>query len=601
MLKNALYLLASMSFASIPLQTIQLHSSETAFISTSSSESERLSTFLEDFFKDLQKLSPEFATYVGTTKAYNASWTDHSEIGYFLRHQIMEGKLQRLHTIDRQALSLVDQLNYDLIENELESSLSVYIFQTHYMPLDQFGGIPLEVESIFMMAPRDSFEDYENLLSRLSGIPTLIGQTLALLEVGLEKGLTPPQIVLKTLPGSIAKMIPLSIKDSVFFQPFLEFPDCIDQVQQDQIIQKALEIIEGGIYPVYQKLLKFLENVYIPSCRKSVGICDLPNGPDLYQFNVKRHTTTDLTPSEIHQIGLNEVARIETEMQTILDRIQFSGSLADYFHYLNTSSEFFYTKPEELIEGYRRITSYIDGQLPLLFGRLPKLPYEVVPVPAFAEEGQVGAYYMRGSLTTGRPGRFYANTYAINTRPKWEMESLSLHEAVPGHHFQISIAQEIEGLPEFRRYNNYTAYIEGWGLYSESLGKELGLYLAPSDQFGRLVAEIWRSVRLVVDTGIHALGWTREESIDYMMEKTGMGRREVTTEIDRYIVWPGQALAYKIGELSIQKWRREATEALGDSFDIRAFHDMLLEQGALPLDICENYVHGWIEAQKATL
>lgn len=601
MLKNALYLLASMSFASIPLQTIQLHSSETAFISTSSSESERLSTFLEDFFKDLQKLSPEFATYVGTTKAYNASWTDHSEVGYFLRHQIMEDKLQRLHTIDRQALSLVDQLNYDLIENELESSLSGYIFQTHYMPLDQLGGIPLEVESIFMMAPRNSLEDYENLLSRLSGIPNLIDQTIVLLETGLEKGLTPPQVVLKTLPGSISKMVPLSSMDSVFFQPFLEFPDCIDQVQQDQIIQKALEIIEGGIYPVYQKLLKFLENIYIPSCRQSVGICDLPNGAYLYQFNVKRHTTTDLTPSEIHQIGLDEVARIETEMQTILDRIQFSGSLADYFHYLNTSSEFFYTKPEELIEGYRKITSYIDGQLPLLFGRLPKLPYEVVPVPAFAEEGQVGAYYMRGSLTTGRPGRFYANTYAINTRPKWEMESLSLHEAVPGHHFQISIAQEIEGLPEFRRYNNYTAYIEGWGLYSESLGKELGLYLAPSDQFGRLVAEIWRSVRLVVDTGIHALGWTREESIDYMMEKTGMGRREVTTEIDRYIVWPGQALAYKIGELSIQKWRREATEALGDSFDIRAFHDMLLEQGALPLDICENYVHGWIEAQKATL
>ena len=297
-------------------------------------------------------------------------------------------------------------------------------------------------------------------------------------------------------------------------------------------------------------------------------------------------------------IGLQEVDRIYRKMQSILDKIHYKGSVRDYFKFLHTSPHFFYSEPESLIEGYREITRFIDGQLPLLFGRFPKLPYEVVPVPDFLAEGQVGAYYMRGSLATGRPGRFYANTHDLKTRTKWQMESLALHEAVPGHHFQISIAQELENLPDFRKYNGYTAYIEGWGLYSEGLGKELGLYKSPENQFGRLIEEVWRAVRLVVDTGIHAFGWSREEAIRYMMKKTGMGKREVTTEIDRYIVWPGQALAYKIGELSIKRWRLIAHKELGHKFDVRAFHDMLLEQGALPLDICEKQVHAWIESQK---
>lgn len=603
--KNALPLASITCCVGLFLSNIQVHSDspicgthllEKSEISRES-PSQLLHKNLEEFFEEMQQYCPEFATYVGNTKALNGLWTDHSEEGYSQRYQLVLKRLESLSLVDREQLSFVDKLNYDLLKKDLKDSSEDFQFQIYYMPLDQLGGIPLDVPSTLMMMPKENFEDYEAILMRLSGIPVLIDQTIDLLKKGIEKGLVQPQIALRTLPGNISKMIPLSYDKSVFFQPFTTFPVEISIDQQKVLANRALKLISREVYPAYTKLLAYLEKEYIPSCRETIGIGDLPNGKALYEFNVRRHTTTHLTPQEIHEIGLKEVARIQLEMQKILDETHFSGNIADYFEYLNTSLEFFYTEPESLIEGYKTITSYIDGQLPLLFSRLPKLPYEVLPVPSFLEEGQVGAYYMRGSLATGRPGRFYANTYDIGSRPKWQMESLSLHEAVPGHHFQISLAQEIEDLPEFRKYNNYTAYIEGWGLYSESLGQELGLYKTPSAQFGRLIEEIWRAVRLVVDTGMHSLGWTRDESIGYMMEKTGMSEREVVTEIDRYIVWPGQALAYKIGELSIQQWRREAQEVLKNAFDIKAFHDMLLEQGALPLDICEEYVHNWIEKQ----
>lgn len=591
-------ILAITSCVLIPLQARHLQFAEPEINEVTLSGSEKLAKLFEDFFDDLQKLYPEFSTYYGLKKEYNGLWTDHSEAGYDFRYQILEKRLGTLQSIEREGLSAVEQLNYDLFEKDLRDHLEGYIFQTYYMPIDQLGGIPLEVENILVMMPKNTLDDYENILSRLAAIPVLIDQTIDLLKGGLDKKLTQPQVALRNLPNCLSKMRLSAVDNSVFFQPFQNFPDTIDKQQQQQLVQRAMNSIEQMVYPAYATLHDYLEKVYIPNCRTSVGVSDLSSGLDFYEYCVRKHTTTLLSPLEIHEIGLKEVARIHQEMQKILDQISFSGSIADFFKFLNSAPQFFYQEPDSLIEGYKAITAYIDGQLPLLFGRLPQLPYEVVPVPSFSEETQVGAYYVRGSVAIGRPGRFFVNTYDIGSRPKWQMESLSLHEAVPGHHFQISLAQEIKGLPEFRRYNNYTAYIEGWGLYSESLGKELGLYKAPADQFGRLIEEVWRAVRLVVDTGIHAFGWSREEAIAYMMEKTGMGEREVTTEIDRYIVWPGQALAYKIGELSIKRWRREAQEALGEVFDIRSFHDMLLEQGALPLDICEKQVYEWIENQK---
>lgn len=582
-------LVSSPSYSIVPSSSFEDHE-------ISIQATKQLSNLFESFFDEMQEMSPEFATYVGSTKKFNDQWTDHSEEAYLKRYEIVKGYYQQL--LDINVTDFDDLLNYELFKTDLKNALDGFEFEIHYMPLDQLGGIPFDVESILTMMPTSTTQDYEDILSRLSKVPVLIDQTLVLLKKGVEKEITPPQAVLLKLPALIERMITENPKNSVFFQSFSSFPDTISPDIQEQIAEKASQMIVEEIYPAYRELLTYLKNDYLPSCRQTIGASDLPNGAAYYDYRIRTHTTTELSPLEIHQMGLKEVERVNKEMQQILDEIEFPGTMSDYFEFLHNDPQFYYSEPEDLINGYKAITSYIDGQLPLLFNRMPLLPYEVVPIPAFAAEGQVGAYYMRGSLATGRPGRFFANTHDLGSRPKWQMESLALHEAVPGHHFQISIAQEIEGLPEFRKYNGYTAYIEGWGLYSESLGKELGLYRSPENRFGRHIEEIWRAARLVLDTGIHALGWTREEAITYMREKTGMGEREAITEVDRYIVWPGQALAYKVGEISIQRWRQEAQEALGDSFDIRAFHDMLLGQGALPLDVCEKMVYSWIESQK---
>lgn len=570
------------------LQATQTIASEISF------DSERLINFFDAYFEEMQKTSPEFATFAGIKKDYNGSWTDHSKEAYSARYEAVKEQLEHLRSIQRHELSDFHHLNYDLLEKSLVDFLESSGFEMQYLSVDHLSGIPLEVQSILMMMPQTTVNEYEDILSRLAKVPVLIDQTIDLLAAGVEKGITQPQIVLRKLPDSIQRMIPSDVEKSVFFQPFAAFPEEIAPDEQKKLSDAAIAVISEHVYPAYARLHAYLETEYIPACRQTIGASDLPNGEAFYNYCIRRHTTTDLSPSEIHQIGLVEVERITHEMQAILDSIDFPGTMADYFEFLNTAPEFFYSDAESLLQGYRDITSYIDGQLHVLFGRMPKLPYEIVPVPEFSQEGQIGAYYMPGSLETGRPGRFFANTYDLSARPKWNMESLALHEAVPGHHFQISVAQEIEGLPQFRKYTHYTAYIEGWGLYSESLGLELGLYRTPENQFGRLIDEIWRATRLVVDTGIHALGWTREEAIAYMKEKTGISEREVTTEVDRYIVWPGQALAYKIGEMSIKKWRREALQVLGASFDVREFHDMLLEDGALPLDICEKRVRDWI-------
>lgn len=561
------------------------------------SERKNLLELFDHFFDQMQENSPEFATFVGIKKDYNGSWTDHSDHAYRERYHMAWHHLSQLHAIEKEMLSDFDLLNYHLLEKGINDYLEGYIFHTQYLSVDHLSGIPLEVESVLAMMPKTDEQAYEDILSRLSKIPVLIDQTIDLLVDGVKKGMTQPKIVLEKLPRSIIRMIPPTYENSVFFQPFVEFPDSITPSKRRELIDQAYKIISEKVYPAYSKFHTYLVEEYIPFCRETIGASDLPNGKAYYQYCVKRHTTTELSPLEIYNIGLSEVKRITDEMRLILKEIDFPGEIEDYFTYLNTSPEFFYSDEESLIQGYKDITAHIDSKLPLLFGRLPKLPYEIVPVPKFSQEGQIGAYYMPGSLDTGRPGRFFVNTFDLNSRPKWSMESLALHEAVPGHHFQISLAQEIQGLPQFRKYSNYTAYIEGWGLYSEGLGHELGLYQSPDTRFGRLIEEIWRAVRLVVDTGIHAFGWSRDEAIAFMQGKTGLSEREATTEIDRYIVWPGQALAYKIGEMSIKKWRQEAEQALGASFDIREFHDMLLEKGALPLKICEDQIHFWIDSK----
>jgi len=561
-------------------------------------DSQRLKNLFDRFFEDTQRMNPEFATYLGITREYNAQWSDFSEEGFFNRNQMMQSYLDELLSIDLQTLTNEEGVSYQVLKKALDESLEEYQLKIRYMPLDHLSGVPFEIQQILDVMPVDTRQDYENILSRLDAIPKLLDQTLVLLDKGLNEGLTQPRIPLRSLPQGILNLISPDFKESVFFCPFLNYPVDFRPDECGDFSARAVRLIEKKVYPAYQKLYNYVANVYLPNCRDTISISDLPEGKRRYQFYINHHTTTSLTPEEIHACGLKEVERIRQEMKRIVDDLGFQGPFEEFFHYLNTNPDFYYDTSEDLLSGYRQIIQTINAKLPELFRRLPKLPCEVVPVPSYSEQTQIGAYYMPGSPSSGRPGRFFVNTYDLPTRPKWEMESLALHEAIPGHHFQITIAQENSKLPEFRKNLNFTAYVEGWALYAESLGGEIGLYQSPYSKFGRLVAEVWRAVRLVVDTGMHALGWTREEAIAYFKANTGVDGHDVITEIDRYLVWPGQALSYKIGELTIQKWRNEAKEALGDAFDIRQFHDILLEKGALPLDICEQQIQQWISAQQ---
>lgn len=564
-------------------------------ITLATSDTERLQLLMEASFNQMQQENPEFATMVGKTHAYDDRWSDRSEKGIQHQEEWVRSSLNQLDLIDRSNLSPADQINYDLIARSCQDIIDELSQKMYFLAIDQLNGVPAGVEHTLQAMPLDTLEDYHNFLSRLEKLPTLIDQTIKLLQKGIEKGITQPKVVLRDVPAAIEKMMPSAIEESIFFHPFTCFPNDFTPLAQEVLVDKAVLAINRDVYPAYRKLHDFLVLTYIPACRTSIGACDLPNGKAWYEHCVKSHTTTSLTPQEIHELGLAEVARIQHEIDQVIQDSGFQGSRKDYFHYLHTAPEFNNHSTDGILEGYRTICHYIEKQLPLLFGKLPSLPYQVVAAPAYSESSQIGAYYIPGSMATGRPGLFVVNTFDAPSHKTWEMENLALHEALPGHHFHLSLVQEMDNVPEFRKYASYTAYIEGWGLYSECLGSELGLYRTPALKVGRLLGEIWRAVRLVVDTGIHSKGWSREQAITYFMEQTGTNERAVINEVDRYIVIPGQALAYKIGELSIKKWRREAQEAFGDHFDIRDFHDFLLQTGVLPLDLCEQQIHAWIK------
>jgi uncharacterized protein (DUF885 family) len=385
---------------------------------------------------------------------------------------------------------------------------------------------------------------------------------------------------------------------SPLLQPFTRFPKEISAEDQARLRDDAMAAYRNVVKPAYERLHVFLVESYLPGCRESISMSALPNGQAWYAFRVKDSTTTSLSPKEIHDIGQSEVKRIRAEMEAVITKTGFKGSFREFLDFLRTDKQFFYDTGPQLLAGYRDISKRIDAELPRLFGKLPRLPYGVMPVPSYAEKSQTTAYYMPGAHKVGRPGTFFANTYALNTRPKWEMEALTVHEAVPGHHLQIALAHEMENMPEFRKHAGYTAFVEGWGLYSESLGEELGLYQDPYSKFGQLTYEMWRAVRLVVDTGMHSMGWTRQQAIDFFKQNTGKTEHDITVEVDRYIVWPGQALAYKIGQLKMKELRALATKELGEQFDIRAFHDELLGNGALPLDVLESHMKEWLAEQR---
>jgi uncharacterized protein (DUF885 family) len=576
----------------------------------SQKEAARLKQFLADDWKYWLAAYPEFATAVGVP-GYNDRWTDESLEAAAARAGHVQAALQSLASIDRSALSAEDQLNYDLYQRALAEAAEGYRF--HYeadpfasvsqanllRPVDQLDGPQQSILQVIAMMPAARAGDYEDIVKRLRGVPALVDQTIAQMQQGLAQHDTPPQIVMRDVPKQVTDQIVDDPDQSPMLAAFAHFPDTVLAADQQRLHDEARAAYRDDFVPAFRKLHDFLVNDYIPHCVDTIAISDLPGGAANYAFNVRFHTTTDLTPQQIHQIGLDEVTRLNAQMQQVMAETGFHGTMQEFFHFLESDPQFFFTKPDDMLLAYRDIAKRIDPQLPRIIGTLPRLTYGVQAVPLAIAPSQTAAYYQPGSPQAGRPGWFFVNTYDLPHREKWEMESLTLHEAVPGHHLQLSLEAEMQGIPDFRTQLEYTAYVEGWALYCETMGSELGLYTDPYQKFGQLANEMWRAVRLVIDTGIHSEGWTRDQAIQYFHDNTSISEHDATVEVDRYIVWPGQALGYKIGQMEIRSLRTEAEQKLGPRFDERAFHDAVLGEGALPMDVLAARIHAWIAVEQA--
>lgn len=535
--------------------------------------------------------SPETATFVGYP-GQDERWTDNSPAALARRRRELPDRLLVLHAIDRRRLNESDRLSFDIFKRTVEESIEGSRFPRELIAVTQRDG-PQYLSSVLSRMPTATVSDYDHILARLAALPTVLDQTRALLDSGLAVGVTPPRITLRDVPTQFERLVPDDPMQSALLEPFTRFPAAISAADRQRLLGEATRVYTGRVRPAYRALASYLTTAYLPRARENIAWSSLPDGRAWYAYDVKLETTTNRTPAEIHALGLAEVKRIRAQMDSAMRATGYTGDFSSFVTMLRTDQRFFMKDSASLVRGYRDIAKRIDPELSRMFGRLPRLTYGVTTIPSYAAPSQTTAYYMPGSPDAHRPGMYFVNTYKLDSRPIWEMEALTAHEAVPGHHLQIALSQELHDLPEFRRYAGYTAFVEGWGLYAESLGGELGLYRDPYSKFGQLTYEMWRAIRLVLDTGIHDLGWTRAQAIEYFMANSAKTEQDITSEVDRYIVMPGQALAYKSGELAIRAMRQRAERELGRDFDIRAFHDALLSQGALPLDILEARMAEW--------
>jgi uncharacterized protein (DUF885 family) len=525
---------------------------------------------------------PELATYVGWHE-FHDRWTDMSMDEVARRKREASEPLDALAAIDRASLTEQDRLSYDLFEAQQRMEVDAARFPAELLPLDQLEGPQNDIPFLLSAMPLGTDAQHGDYLARLRGIPAVIEQARILMDEGLRRGLSVPAICLRDVPDQIDLHLVDDVLATPELVPLADAPAAVRDV--------AAAIVREHVQPAFRALRDHLTSTYLPAARETIALTDLPDGDEWYAERVRYHTTTDLTPQEIHAMGVAEVERIGAAMAGVRERIGWTGTEAAFTEHLRTDPRFYFESEDALLAFYRDIAKRIDPAVPRFFRLMPRLPYGIIPVPPEQAPSAAAAFYLQGSVELGRPGMFYANTYDLPSRPSWNMESICLHEAVPGHHFQIAIAQEMEGLPEFRRASlTNTAYVEGWGLYCESLGTEMGLYTDPYQLYGALDAELLRAIRLVTDTGMHALGWSRERAIAYFEEHSPTPKHEAVSEVDRYIVLPGQALAYKVGELKIQELRRHAAAAAGDAFDVRDFHDECLRHGALPLGVLERLV-----------
>ena len=541
--------------------------------------------------------NPVGATYIGDHR-FDDRWPDLSLAALNASYEGDKAVIAALDRINPSQLTPEDQLNRDLFRRQYQANIDTYDYGSQYTPLSQRSGLA-SMHRMADVVVFNTVKDYEQWLARIGALDKLVDQNIALMREGVKRRHVPPKIILQRVPPQLDKQIVTDPATSPFYEAFRKLPDSIPAAEQTRLQAAARDAIIKTVVPSYVKLKQYVVNEYLPQARDTVGLWDTPNGAERYADLARFYTTTRLTPDEIHEIGLKEVARIRGEMLKVIARTDFKGSFDEFLAYLRTDQKFRYTDPKELLHAYEAMAKRVDPKLPQYFGKLPRMPYGVRQIAEQIAPDTTTAYYQGPAMDGKRAGYYYVNLYQPEERPKYEIPVLTIHEAVPGHHLQIALAQELGELPKFRRDFEATAFVEGWALYSESLGEEMGFYDDPYDKFGQLTYEMWRAVRLVVDTGLHHKRWTRQQAIDYFMANAAKTELDIINEIDRYIGNPGQALAYKIGELKIKQLRGEATARLGDKFDIRAFHDVVLGSGAIPLDVLEANVHRWIETTKA--
>ena len=568
---------------------------------TSLQQHQVLHDLVEQYWQDSLELNPLLATFVGDNR-YNDRWVGGISPKERADSQAHHQKyLDAARAIDASTLDAEDQLTLELFTAEREMALEGFRYPSHLLPINQFrnpASYFVLLGSGASLHPFKTVKDYDDFLGRVNGFVEWSEQAVINMREGIEQGVVQPRVLMEKVLPQLSAQFKDSAEETMFWKPITDMPADFSEEDRQRLQAAYKETIEGRLIPVYHALYDFIAEEYLPNTRESVGMAGLPDGDAWYAYRVREVTTTDLAPEQIHQIGLDEVARIQGQMSQVMETVGFDGDLKAFFEFLNNDPQFYYEKEEDLIAGYNALREGLDAAAPKLFGRMPKAGFEIRPVEAFRAKSASGGSYMSPSPDGSRPGVFYVNTYDMSARPKWAMESLFLHEAIPGHHFQGALAVEFDHLPSFRRFGGYTAYAEGWGLYAESLGKELGVYQDPYQYFGALAAELWRAIRLVVDTGLHAKGWSRQQVLDYMYANTAVQEARAVSEAERYMAIPGQALAYKMGQLKIRELRTRAEAALGERFDIKGFHAQVLEDGELPLSVLESKIDRWIESQR---
>jgi uncharacterized protein (DUF885 family) len=551
-----------------------------------------LNRIFADYWQDTLSHQPEYASSLGD-KRYNDQLSDYSAAAVNASLQRGQGFIERLSQIDTTGLAPQVKLSAELLLRSLTEDQEGAQFKEWEMPVSQFGGIHTDLPMLVAQLSFDDVKDYDDYITRLGKIPNAFSQIMTNIQLGIDEKRVPPAYILEKVLAQVQTIANQKPEDSPFSQPLKKFPASIDAPTRKRIAADLMDAINTSVLPSYKRLGKFIQAAYIPAGRKDPGIWAIPDGDAYYAFRIRQSTTLNKSAAEIHQIGLDEVKRDEAEMLAIAKKLGFSD-LKSFNAALKANPKEHPASGEALLAAYRGYIAGMQPKLPELFGRLPKAPLEVVPVPAYAEKDQAAAYYEQGTADGKRPGRVNGNTYHATDRSLADVEAIAYHEGIPGHHLQISIAQEMTGLPEFRKQSYYTAYTEGWALYSERLGKEIGFYQDPYSDYGRLEGDTWRAIRFVVDTGVHSQHWTRQQMVDYFHEHSAIDETNVQAEVDRYIAWPAQALGYKMGQMKILELRAKAEKALGAKFRLKDFHDLVVDSGALPMDVLEKQVDDWI-------